>query len=84
MSSLYYHDLVGKIEEHDDKKYLTLGNNILNEVLDKIRDIIGIEKFDEAKILIGQFSPSTQRHLFAASRAFHLCTPAREKAPKTL
>ena len=52
MSSLYYHDLVGKIEEHDDKKYLTLGNNILNEVLDKIRDIIGIEKFDEAKILI--------------------------------
>ena len=52
MSSLYYHDLVGKIEEHDDKKYLTLGNNILNEVLDKIRDIIGIEKFDDAKILI--------------------------------
>ena len=34
---LYYHELIGKIEEYEGKKYLMLNNSILNKVLDKIK-----------------------------------------------
>ena len=34
------------------KKYLMADDNILNKVLDKIEKIVGIEKFDNTKILI--------------------------------
>ena len=50
--SLYYHQLMGKIEEHKGKKYLTADNYLINKVLDKIKGIIGIKKFDDIKILI--------------------------------
>ena len=35
-----------------EKKYLIACHSIPNKVLDKIKDIIGIEKFDDDKILI--------------------------------
>ena len=35
-----------------EKKYLTVDDHILDKVLDKIKKIIGIEKFDDNKILI--------------------------------
>ena len=52
MLSLYFHELVGKIEEYEGKKYLMINDNILDKVLDKIKKIIGIEKIDDAEILI--------------------------------
>lgn len=39
------------IEEHNGKKYLET-NNMLKRVLDKIKMMIGIEKFNNSKILI--------------------------------
>ena len=50
--NLYYHKLVEKIEENEKKKYLMINYNILDKVLDKIKEITGIEKFDDTKILI--------------------------------
>ena len=50
--SLRYHELMGKIEEHKGKKYLTVDDYLINKVLDKIKGIIGIKKFDDIKILI--------------------------------
>ena len=43
---------MGAIEEHEGKKYLIACPCILNKVLKKIKDIIGIEKFDDTNILI--------------------------------
>ena len=40
-----------KIEDYQGKKYLMIGD-ILNKVLEKIVEIICIEKFDDTKILI--------------------------------
>ena len=42
---------MGRGEEYEGKKYLMVGDNILDKVLYKIEGIIGIEKFD-SKILI--------------------------------
>ena len=53
MLSLYYHVSIGKIEEHEEKKYLMVDDCMLNKVLDKIKKIVGIEKFDNTNILIG-------------------------------
>ena len=52
MLSLYYHKLMGKIEEHEEKNYFMVGGNILDKVLYKNKKIIGIEKFGYTKILI--------------------------------
>ena len=46
MLSLYYHELTGKIEKYERKKYLMVDNYILDKVLGKIKEKIGIEKFD--------------------------------------
>ena len=45
MLILYYHELTGKIEKYEIKKYLMVDNYILDTVLGKIIKI-GIEKFD--------------------------------------
>ena len=50
--SLYYHELLGKIEEHEGKNYLMVDDYMLDKVSDKIKKMIGIEKFDATKILI--------------------------------
>ena len=52
MWSLYYHELIGKIEEYEAKKYLMTDDNILDQVLNKIKKRIDIAKFDDSKILI--------------------------------
>ena len=46
MLTLHYHELMGKIEEHEGKKYLMVDDYMLNKVLDKIKEIRGTEKFD--------------------------------------
>lgn len=45
------HELMEKIEELQGKKYLMTDDSILDKVLDKVKLIIGIENFDDAKIL---------------------------------
>ena len=46
---------MGKIEEHDRKKYLVVDDSMLNKVLYKIKEITGIGKFDDTKILIDAY-----------------------------
>ena len=48
--SLYYHELMQKIKEHEGKKYLMVDNCMLDKVFDRIKEIIGIEEFDNSKI----------------------------------
>ena len=43
MLSLYYHELIGKIEEHGGKMYLMIDDYMLDKRLSKIKMIIGIE-----------------------------------------
>ena len=53
MLFLHYHVLMGKIKEHDEKNiYLMVDNYILDKVLDKMKEIIDIEEFDNTKILV--------------------------------
>ena len=42
MLSLHYHELMGKIEEYEGNKYLMVDEYILDKVLDKFNEIIGI------------------------------------------
>ena len=44
--------LMRKIKEDEEKKYLMVGDYMLDKVLVKIKEIIGIKKFDDTKILI--------------------------------
>ena len=50
--SLYYNELIGMIKECEEKKYLIVRHCTLNKVLEKVKEIKGIEKFDDTKILI--------------------------------
>ena len=52
MISLQYHELMGKIEEYEGKKYLLVDDYMLGRVLDKIKNIIDIENFYDAQNLI--------------------------------
>ena len=52
MLSLHYHELMGKIQKHEGKTYLMVDDYMLGRVLDKIKETIGIEKFDDTRILI--------------------------------
>ena len=50
---LHYRELLGIIEEHEVKKIcLIVDGYILNIVLDKIKESIDVDKFDDTKILI--------------------------------
>ena len=51
MLNLCHVKLMGKIEEYEKKKYLMVNDYTLDKVLNKIK-IIGIEKFNNARILI--------------------------------
>ena len=42
MFGLHYYELMGKIEEHDGKKYLIVIDYMLGKVLDKIKETIDI------------------------------------------
>ena len=48
MLSLHYHELMGKIKEDEG----LVDDYMLDKVLVKIKKIMGIEKFDDTKILI--------------------------------
>ena len=50
--SLHYRELIGTIEEREGKKYLMVDDYMLDKVLDKVKEIIGIAQFDYTKILI--------------------------------
>ena len=52
MLNLYYHKVMGKINEYEDKEYLIVGNYVLDKVLGRFKKIIGIKEFDKTKILI--------------------------------
>ena len=43
---------MGKIKELEEKNYLMIDYHMVDKVLGKIKEIIGIEKIDDAKILI--------------------------------
>ena len=43
---------MGKIEEHEGKKYLMVHDYMLHKEIDNIKRIIGIEKFDDTNILV--------------------------------
>ena len=52
MLNLHYHELMGKIDEYERKTYFMSDDYMLGRVLGKIKEIAGIEKFDDTKILI--------------------------------
>ena len=55
MLSLHYHELLWEIREHEGKKrkkYMMVEDYMVGRVLNKIKKIIDIEKFDDTKILI--------------------------------
>lgn len=52
MTSLFYWQFSGKTDEYNSKKYLIINDTVSNEVLDKFRKIIGIENFDNFKIVV--------------------------------
>ena len=50
MFSLYYHELIGKIKEDEGQKYLMDDDYMLHKAIVNIKEIIGIQKFDDNKI----------------------------------
>ena len=42
---------MGKIEEHDGKNYLVFDDYMLDKLLFKTEDVIGIRKLEDTKIL---------------------------------
>ena len=41
---------MGKVKEHEGKRYLVVDDYIVDKVLEKTKEIIYIEKFDDTKI----------------------------------
>ena len=41
---------MGKIEQHGGKKYLMVDDYMLDKGLEKIKELIGIEKYNDTKI----------------------------------
>ena len=52
MLSLYYQELMGVNKEHEGKKYLMVNSYMVDKVLDRIKEIIGIVEFGNTKILL--------------------------------
>ena len=48
---LLFNGLIDKTEESKGKKFLMIADYIFDKVLDRVKKIIGIEKFDDTKIL---------------------------------
>ena len=49
MLSLYFDKFMGKIKEHERKKHLIIDGYMLNKVLDKIKEIITIQKIHNTR-----------------------------------
>ena len=46
--NLHYHELMGKTKKNQEKKYLMVGDHILDKILDSIKEILKslmIEKY---------------------------------------
>ena len=54
MPTLHNHELMRKIKEHEGRKYLMVNDYMLDKVSVKMKETIGIAKFDDAKILMIQ------------------------------
>lgn len=52
MLRLYYHELMGKVRKHKGKKDFMIYDYVLYKVLNKTKEIIGVKKFDDLKIII--------------------------------
>ena len=52
MLSLYYQELMGVNKEHEGKKYLMVNSYMVDKLLDRIKEIIGIVEFGNTKILL--------------------------------
>ena len=52
MSSLHYHEFMGKIEEDEKNIVMMVDSYMLGKLLDTITEIIGIRKIDDTKILV--------------------------------
>ena len=50
--SLHVNELIKKFKKHEGKKFFMVNDYMLNNVLDMIKEILDIEKFDDATILI--------------------------------
>ena len=50
MLSLYYHEWA-RLKNMTEKKYLMVDDYVLNNVLDRVEKILGIEEFGNTKIL---------------------------------
>ena len=50
--SLRYNEFMGKIEAHERNKNLMFDDHMVTEILNKIKNIRGIEKSNNTKILI--------------------------------
>ena len=50
--SLHVNELIEKFKKHEGKKFLMVNDYMLDNVLDMIKEILYIEKFDDATILI--------------------------------
>ena len=57
MLSVHYHELIGKVEEHEGKKYLMVNNYKRDKLLGKIKKI-DIEKLDDSKIVTDNKLPN--------------------------
>ena len=55
MLSWYYHEVMGTIDENEEKKYLMVDDYELSKILDKLKEIISIEHFHNTKILIDTY-----------------------------
>ena len=64
MLSLYYHELMGKVKIYEVKKFLMIDGYVLNKVLDKIKETIGIKKFDDTKVLIDTDEKVARQYYF--------------------
>ena len=50
MLCLHYNESMGKIKEHEGKKYLMVNDYILDKVLDKIKKTIGLRNLMILKV----------------------------------
>ena len=73
MLSWYYNELIGKAKEYEDKNYLIIDDYMLDKVLDKIKEIIGMKKFDNSKILIDTDDKSPDDNTFKIVVIFMTC-----------
>ena len=53
--SLHYHELIGKVKEAKEKTF-NVWHYMLDTVLDRIKQIINIEEFDNTKVVTRMIS----------------------------